>query len=59
MRVDCNISDIFFNLEHETDETGDHTELDSEATWFLEALDRLGVDTPSVEELISDFYDRI
>jgi len=68
MRVDGNISDLFFNTEHhfmpELDARGksvggEHDELEQEAKYFLDCLNRLGVFTPSVEELVADFKARL
>ncbi len=64
MRVDGNISDLFFNTEHHVshDQKGqfaDHDELETEAKYFLDCLDRLGVPTPTVDELIADFRERL
>lgn len=64
MRVDGNISDLFFNTEHNAayDDDGDfrdYDQLESEATDFLGALYNLGVSVPKVEELIEDFYNRL
>lgn len=67
-RVDPNISDLFFNtdLSSTTLKDGrghfagyDEEKLKTEAQLFLSALDRLGVATPSVEDLIADYYGRI
>ena len=59
MSVNANISDLFFNTEHVYDSNGNCTELKEEAYDFLGCLDRLGVATPTVEELIEDFYNRL
>lgn len=68
MRVDGNISDLFFNTWHHfrptTDERGkpdggDYDELEAEAKDFIACLDRLGVATPTVTELIEDFRARV
>lgn len=68
MRVDANISDLFFNTDLSQtklkDDRGhftgyDEDKLKEEAQLFLSALDRLGVATPSVEDLIADYYGRI
>jgi hypothetical protein len=64
MKVEGNISDLFFNTEHgvKYDEDGNFEEfasLEEEAKDFLDALDRLGVSTPTVAELIEDFHNRI
>lgn len=67
-RVDTNISDLFFNtdlsatkmLDPKGNFTGYNEEkLREEAQMFLSALDRLGVATPSVEDLIADYYGRL
>ena len=63
--VDGNISDLFFNSEHTTDGDGNHVSLREEARDFLACQwrsrrrDRLGVCTPTVDELIQDFRDRL
>lgn len=66
--VDPNISDLFFNTELDNcklkDAKGnfegwDESKLKQEAQDFLSCLDRLGVITPSIEDLIGDFYDRV
>lgn len=64
MRVNGNISDLFFNTEHGAiyDEDGnfeDYACLEEEAKEFLDCLDRLGVATPTIEELIEDFENRL
>ena len=64
MRVDGNISDLFFNTAHEIiyDVDGNFEEyasLEEEAKEFLDCLDRLGVSTPTVEELVEDFNNRV
>lgn len=67
LRVDANISDLFFNTDLSNTrimERGqfvdyDEDKLKEEAQMFLSSLDRLGVATPSVEELIADYYGRI
>jgi hypothetical protein len=38
---------------------GLYDQLEDEAQDFLACLDRLGVPTPTVEELIADFYARL
>ena len=58
-RVDGNISDLFFNLEHLTDERGNYTSLPEDADLILGCLSRLGVDVPSAKDLIEDFYSRL
>lgn len=60
-RVHTALSDIFFNSHHEGDGDGDgtHTNLHQEASDLIESLQSLGVDTPTVEELIGDFIDRL
>lgn len=65
MRVDGNISDLFFNTEHHAaydSEDGqflDHDQLEQEAWDFLTCLQALGVAAPTVAELIEDFHNRI
>jgi hypothetical protein len=69
MKIDGNISYLFFNTELSvaelpTDRDGvfqgyDETKLHDEAEIFLGCLGRLGVATPSVDDLIADFYSRI
>jgi hypothetical protein len=60
MRVDGNISDLFFNTEHAYNlGTGEYHQIETEAQDFLESLDRLGVSVPSVADLIEDFHNRI
>lgn len=66
-KINPYISDLFFNLDLKDTKTYDfkgnfkgfnHEDLDKEADWFLDALSRLGVDVPTKEELIEDFFDR-
>ena len=59
MRVDGNISDLFFNTVHETDNDGEYNNLEGDAQDFLDCLESLGVSAPTVEELVADFYTRI
>lgn len=69
MAVDTNISDLFFNYDSDEDITikdsdGNFAKYDTDklcyrANTFLGCLQRLGVDTPSSDELIQDFYSRI
>jgi len=68
VRIDGNISDLFFNLDLEAtvvkDANGkfvcfDDDKLRAEAGWFIECLDRLNVAVPSIDELIADFYARV
>lgn len=69
MTVDGNISDLFFNLDHDHakkhDNHGNFVEFDADslntsAIWFLKTLRTLGVsDIPSPQELVNDFYDRV
>lgn len=68
MRVDQNISDLFFNTDISDavlkDEKGqfagyDQWALKNEADVFLACLDRLGVAAPTSDELLADFYARI
>ena len=66
MRVDGNISDLFFNTEHHfvppdknQGMAGMYDQLETEAEHFLACLDRLGVPTPTTEDLIADFYARL
>lgn len=66
-RVNGDISDLFFNTEHNAAEyngqrqfTGyNEPKLREAAEMTLGSLARLGVDVPSVDELIADFYGRI
>lgn len=71
VRVDANISDLFFNRDLEAaklyDTKGgprmfvgyDDEKLRDEAQMMLESLTRLGVAVPSADDLIADFYDRL
>ena len=65
MRVDGNISDLFFNTEHhaayDSDDGQflDHDQLEAEAGWFLRCLEHLGVEVPTIEDLIEDFHNRL
>ena len=68
MAVDPSISDLFFNTDlsnaNLTDKDGqfigfDLPQLRAEAYHFLACLSRLGVAVPTVEELVSDFLERI
>lgn len=56
--VNGNISDLFFNTEHRFGD-GEYPDLQAEGEDFLACLDRLGVATPTIEELIQDFKDRL
>lgn len=65
-KVNGNISDLFFNTEHhyapppkKSGVGGTYPELESEAKDFLACLGALGVTTPTVEELVADFYARL
>lgn len=57
MSVNAYISDLFFNTQHEND--GEYNNLDGEASDLIQALGSLGVETPSVNDLVADFYDRL
>lgn len=67
MKVDGNISDLFFNTDLSDTrimEKGqfvgyDEEKMKTEAALFLACLDRLGVATPSVEDMISDYFARV
>jgi len=68
MYVNPNLSDLWFNHDHSAytrhDAKGEFEGYDpdgilAEATTFLETLARLGVEGPSPEELVQDFYGRI
>ncbi len=62
-RVNGNISDLFFNTEHHASydegQFVEHDHLSEEATDFLGCLHNLGVDCPTVDELIHDFRERL
>lgn len=59
MKVDVNISDLFFNTEHFYSYDGGHTGIKDEANDFLDSLRRLGVEVPTSEDLIQDFFNRV
>ena len=68
MRVDANISDLFFNTDisdaRQTDSKGHFTGFDGEALLGLAedtlgCLSRLGVAVPTPQELVADFHKRI
>jgi hypothetical protein len=68
VRVNPWISDLFFNHDlsgvSKRDSKGmfdgyDEAKLNEEADFVLLALDNLGVATPTRDELIADFYDRL
>ena len=67
MKVDANISDLFFNTDLQGTKIMDRGQfvgfdepkLREEARVFLACLKRLNVPVPSVEDLIADFYGRI
>lgn len=60
MRVNGDISDIFFNMDHGRDEdTGERPNLADNAQLLTKGLERLGVSAPTVGDLIQDFYNRI
>lgn len=67
-RVNGNISDLFFNTDHDGAtimEQGkfagfDDSKLRDDAEMFLGCLDRLGLtDLPSAPELVQDFHGRV
>ncbi|MCA6108137.1 hypothetical protein [Bradyrhizobium cenepequi] len=66
--IDANISDLFFTRELDhctiTNSRGqyqgyDRPKLESEADLFLSSLSRLGVDVPSRDDLLADFFHRL
>lgn len=65
--INGDVSDLFFNRDLENCRqfsrgafTGwDDKRLREEAKYFLDALSRLGVTTPTVDDLIADFYNRV
>lgn len=68
MRIDGNISDLFFNHDHgdisvmNEDSQFDHYDDDklrASALDFIGYLERLNVATPSVDDLVADFYARV
>lgn len=68
MGINQNISDLFFNTDlsgaAKEDAQGkfdgyDEVKLLDEAMMFLGSLSRLGVDIPTSEDLIDDFYKRL
>lgn len=68
MHIDTNISDLFFNTDISRAKIYDHKGhfmgykedvLKEEATDFLNTLDRLGVNVPTPDQLVQDFYNRI
>lgn len=68
MKINGNISDLFFNTDLEDtkkkDAHGnfngfDEEKLNEEASSFLASLQWLGVEVPSCEDLIADFYARL
>ena len=68
MSVNGNISDLFFNTDlsnaNLTDKDGqfidfDLSQLRAEAHDLLACLSRLGVAVPTVEELVTDFLERV
>lgn len=68
MRVDPNVSDLFFNHDVSAcanhDALGDFTGYDDakmlyEAQSVIDCLDRLNVSVPSARELVDDFYARV
>lgn len=64
-RVNGDISDLFFNTDvsaafsGDTESGYDAAKLEQEAMQFLASLGRLGVDVPTVDDLIADFHGRI
>jgi hypothetical protein len=65
--INGDVSDLFFNTELDSARVYDHrghftgwdaTRLEQEAMQFLASLGRLGVDTPTVDDLIADFHGR-
>lgn len=66
-RFSGDISDLWFGHDVENCrviargafEGWDERKLKEEAKLFLAALSRLGVEVPTVEELIADFYNRL
>jgi hypothetical protein len=67
MRINGDISDLFFNTDHNSAEYDsnkrfvgyNHDKLREAAELFLLSLERLGVAVPTVDELTADFYGRI
>jgi hypothetical protein len=60
MRVDGDISDLFFNTQHTTDSDGSFEQLEEEAADVLNSLRRLGIDDGSEPiDLVNDFLDRL
>lgn len=63
-RVNGDISDIFFNMDHkpvleEDTETLVYMDLHDNAVLLHKALQSFGVDCPDEEALIADFYKRL
>lgn len=63
-RVNTYVSDLFFNTDHHSslDSKGvffEHDELAEEAKAFLFCMAGLGVDIPSVDDLVEDFRNRL
>lgn len=67
-RINGDISDLFFNTDLDTARTYDdkkqfagfdEKKLYDEAMAFLGCLTRLGVDTPTADDLIADLYRRL
>lgn len=68
MTIDQNISDLFFNTDlsgtHLPEVEGkfagyDEAKLQDEALMFLGSLTRLGIDVPTSDDLIENFYARL
>jgi hypothetical protein len=63
MAVNTNISDLFFNTDHtyvEDAAPGDEFyHLEEEARDFLNSLEALGLQVPTVADLIKDFHNRL
>lgn len=62
--VDANISDLFFNSDLKDAEARDgdgydHDLISDKATEFLGHLEALGVDIPTNDELVEDFFNRL
>jgi hypothetical protein len=63
-RVNGDISDIFFNMDHKPivdkdSKTVIYQDMHDNAVLLQQCLQRLGVDCPDEEALIADFYKRL
>jgi hypothetical protein len=67
MRVDCHVSDLFFNLDHDEArvvEKGhfvrfDDTKMLEQADWFTKSIEAIGGPITAPADLVADFHARL